>query len=65
MIGAFLFYYAIGLPLGIVLAFKMDMGITGLILGSVVGLGSVGCYFYYILRYKLNWYESIVEFEKR
>jgi MATE family multidrug resistance protein len=38
----FLGYWAIGMPVGLLLAYPLDMGVVGLWWGLVIGLGSVG-----------------------
>ena len=48
-------YYVVGIPIGLVLAFKAQLGLYGMWIGLAVGLMSVSCFLVPFILFATNW----------
>jgi Na+-driven multidrug efflux pump len=58
-------FYAIGIPLGSILAFKTSMGGAGLVFGIIIAQTLLNCYYLHLIWYKLDWDVVTQEILKR
>ena len=64
-LGAFILYYMVGVPVSAYLGLVMNQGISGLMIGIILGNSLVCIYFSIQLKYKVNIDSAIIECKER
>ena len=64
-IGCLLAFYVLSLPAGAILAFKFEMGLKGLWLGTMAGLTLLVLFYQYVITIRYDWRDICFEVQDR